>query len=145
MKIAIEDIRTALEATNGQPVAAAKRLNVDYSSLWRRIRSEPELMEIQKAARSRAFQELENITTFAARTGYMQKTILDADGKLTNQIELVPIDERTRVDLAFRLMNLFKADAGIVDEVSINASITASLVSVPVSKWIEANTDPAEE
>ncbi len=138
-----DQVKEALTTTNGQPVAAAKLLSVDYTTLYRFIRLHPELLIFQQSARAKTFNELESIVSFAVKSGYVQRSILDQNGNIIGEVELVPIDERTRIDSAFKMMNLYKNDAGIVDEVNVNAAI-GTIGSIPVLKWLNINNELSE-
>lgn len=133
-------IKKALIDTGGMPTQAAKLLNIDYSTIWLRIRANPELKAIQKSQRSKTFLELQQLTTFVAKTGHIQKSVLDEEGKLTGETELVKVSENLQMDSAFRLMGMFKADEDISDEVNVN--ITGS---ISPEKWLSSMIDKPQK
>lgn len=139
-----EQLKQALIKANGKPVEAAKILGVEYITVYVRVRANPELQAVQKASRARKFNEYTDILDFLAKTGHIQRSVVGDDGKVTSQIELVPVDERTRIDTIHRLANTFKADDGIVDEVKVEANVTAS-GSISIDKWLEKNNEAKEE
>ena len=53
---------------------------------------------------------------FAIKSGYIQKHLLDGEGKVTNDVEFVEIDEKTRVDSALKLMNMLKGEDGVISK-----------------------------
>jgi hypothetical protein len=136
-KVAVTDkeIEDALLAANGQPTVAAKALGIGYPSLFKRIRKNPDLGVIQKASRSRVFIELSHMTEFAVKTGFMQKRVLDDNGNMTDKVVLVELDERTRMDAAFKIMAMFKGDEDIVDKIELDVK-----GSVPVDAWLNRTT-----
>lgn len=114
-----DELKEALIECEGQPVATAKKLGVDYTTVYKRIRQSPELQQIQKSYRAKSHNELANNVVFAAKTGYIKRLKLDENGKLTNEIELVPVDYKTQLECANKIIQLTKNDAGIVDRIEI--------------------------
>ena len=102
-EITDEMIKKALIETSGQPVKAAEMLGADYSYIYRRIRQNPELYEIQKAYRSRTFQTVANMSVNALIYG------------------IIP-----------NIMQTFKSDDGIKEEVSVQGSID-------IAQWLKNN------
>lgn len=134
-KITDKQIEQALIEASGHPTHAAKALNVSYPALFKRIRRNPDLANIQKATRSKTFIELTHLTEFAIKTGYMRKHVLDHNGNMTNETILVEIDDRTRMDAAFKMMAMFKGDEDIVDTIKVVGNGT-----VDIDKWLSINS-----
>ncbi len=133
--ISDEEILDALKQANGKPTLAARKLGVTYHAVYLRIKSSKELQEVQKSCRPRVFHDMMVIAEEAVRTGYMKKIVLDGAGNPTNVAELVPVDEKTRLEGAFRLMQMFKVDEELVDKMEVNLKS-----SVDISSWLNLNT-----
>ena len=119
-KISKLQVRKALEKDNGMPTHAAKILNVDYSTVWRIIKDNPDLQDIRNSARAKLHEDLESLSTFAVKSGYMQKAVLGADGKPTGETTFEEVDVHHRLDQAKFLMGIYKGSVGIVDESKID-------------------------
>ena len=128
-----DELEQALIRANGQPTKAAKILGVEYVGVYLRIRANPKLMDVQIASRAKTFQDLSEITMFAIKSGYIQKHLLDGEGKVTNDIEFVEIDERTRVDSALKLMNMLKGEDGVI----VKSDLTTNGKSLNTSFHVE--------
>jgi len=129
-----EDIKKALIKTNGQPTKAAEMLNVDYSWLYRRIRQNPELYEIQKAYRSRTFQTVANMSVNALIYGVMQEPETDEDGNIIDgKFKKVKVPMANRLSLIPTIMQTFKTDDGIREEVAVQGSID-------IAQWLKSNS-----
>ena len=76
------ELKEALIRTNGQPTKAAEALGVTYQSVYGRIRSNPELLEVQKSARQKTFQDLSNFQVGAVLAGIVKSPELDEDGNV---------------------------------------------------------------
>lgn len=121
-----EELKEALIKTAGQPTKAAEVLGVTYISVYGRIRKNPELLEIQKSARQKTFQDISNFQVAAVLAGIIKTPELyedgsvrrDPDGKVEYREAVVGIN--ARLEYASRLMTLFKSDEGIKDETDIN-------------------------
>lgn len=116
-----EQLREALIKTNGQPTKAAEVLGVTYVSVYGRIRKNPELLEVQKSARQKTFQDLSNFQVTAVLAGIMKSPEFEEDGSVkkdkdgkTVYMEAV-VGTQARMEYASRLMTLFKSDEGIKD------------------------------
>ncbi|HAY3504293.1 TPA: hypothetical protein JRX02_002919 [Elizabethkingia anophelis] len=117
-----DQLKEALIKSNGQPTVAAKILDVTYISVYGRIRRNPELLDIQKSARQKTFQDLHNFQIGAVLGGTMKTPEFDEegsikkdeDGKVVYYDAVVGVN--TRMEYASRLMTLFKSDEGIKDE-----------------------------
>ena len=144
LKFTDEELKEALIRANGKPVKAAELLDADYTTVYVRVRANPELQAVQKAARAKTFNECNDMLIFLGKTGFIQRSVIGEDGKVTAKVELVPVDERTRIDTLHRLANTFKADDGIVDEVNVNANVTAT-GSISIDKWLERNSEADKE
>lgn len=121
-----EELREALIKSNGQPTVAAKMLDVTYISVYGRIRKNPELLDVQKSARQKTFQDLHNFQIGAVLGGTMKAPEFDEegsvkkdeDGKIMYYDAVVGVN--ARMEYASRLMTLFKSDEGIKDETDVN-------------------------
>lgn len=117
-----EQLKEALIKTNGQPTKAAEILGVTYISVYGRIRRNPELLDIQKSARQKTFQDLSNFQVTAVLAGIMKTPEFDDEGEIkrTSDGKVVyteaAIGVQARMEYASRLMTLFKSDEGIKDE-----------------------------
>lgn len=125
VKYTDEQIKQALEACGGQPTKAAKALGADYSTLYLRIRNSEDLKAVQKAARSRLFDELQDLTISAVKTGVMPRLkckkgvlIKDANGQAIT--EHVCVDYSTRLAIASNIMRSLQSDAGIVEKTEVD-------------------------
>lgn len=136
-----KDIKKALIKTYGQPTKAAEILNADYSHIYRRIRQNPELLEVQKAYRARTFQDLANLTNAVALMGIIKEPVIDTetgevlkdeDGKII-YIEKA-VDYRTRLDMATRMMNMLKSEDGITEQIEITQK-----GSIDIKSWLSFN------
>lgn len=140
-----EEIKEALIKAEGQPVVASKILNADYSHIYRRIRKNPELLEIQKAYRARTFQNVSNLTLTTFLTGVMKSPAVDEEGEIIKDekgriiYKDVYVDTRTRLGLAPNLMQTFKSDEGIKEEIEITTK-----GSINISDWLKLNNQNKE-
>lgn len=120
-----EELKQALIQANGQPTKASEILGVDYSGVYRRIRKNPELLEVQKAYRARAFQSVSNMTLTTFLTGVMKAPMIDEEGRIQKDengkiiYTDTYVDTRTRLSLAPNLMQTFKSDEGIKEEIIV--------------------------
>ena len=124
-KFTDDELKKALEQNGGMPTKAAKALGVDYSTVYLRIRNSDDLKAVQKAARSRLFDELQDLTISAVKTGVMprlkcKKNVLIKDEHGNPITEHVLVDYGTRLHVASNLMRLLSPDAGIVDKSEID-------------------------
>ena len=123
-----EELKQALIKSNGQPTKAAEILGVDYSGVYRRIRKNPELLEVQKAYRARTFQDLANLTNAVALMGIIREPSIDKDGEIekdeNGKVIYIErnVDYRTRLDMASRMMNMLKSDDGITDKLDLTTN-----------------------
>lgn len=121
-----EELKEALIKSNGQPTVAAKMLDVTYISVYGRIRKNPELLDIQKSARQKTFQDLHNFQIGAVLAGTMKSPEFDEDGNIVvdENGKVVYYDAvvgvNARMEYASRLMTLFKSDEGIKEETDVN-------------------------
>ena len=76
------ELREALIRSNGQPTKAAELLGVTYISVYGRIRKNHELLEVQKSARQKTFQDLSNFQITAVLAGVMKSPEFDKDGNV---------------------------------------------------------------
>ena len=130
-EITDEMIKKALIETSGQPVKASEMLGADYSYIYRRIRQNPELYEIQKAYRSRTFQTVANMSVNALIYGVMQEPETDEDGNIIDgKFKKVKVPMVNRLSLIPTIMQTFKTDDGIKEEVSVQGSID-------IAQWLK--------
>lgn len=115
-KVSDKKVKDALELTGGMPTHAAKVLGITYSRLHQILKGNSKLQEVRESARAKLHEELENLSTFAVKTGYIQKVVLDENGNPTKDTTYEEVDVRTRLDQAKYLMGLYKGAAGIVDK-----------------------------
>lgn len=121
-----EELKDALIQTSGQPTKAAEALGVTYISVYGRIRKNPELLEIQKSARQKTFQDISNFQVAAVLAGIVKSPEFDDEGtiKRDENGKVVYMDAvvgvNARMEYASRLMTLFKSDEGIKDETDVN-------------------------
>ncbi len=133
-EITDEMIKKALIETSGQPVKASEMLGADYSYIYRRIRQNPELYEIQKAYRSRTFQTVANMSVNALIYGVMQEPETDEDGNIIDgKFKKVKVPMVNRLSLIPTIMQTFKTDDGIKEEVSVQGSID-------IAQWLKSNS-----
>lgn len=140
-----EELKEALIKSNGQPTKAAEILGVDYSGLYRRVRKNPELLEIQKAHRARTFNDLNNLTNAVALMGIIREPLVNANGEVEKDdkgkiiyIEKA-VDYRTRLDMATRMMNMLKSEEGITEQVEITTR-----GSINITDWLKLNNTESQ-
>lgn len=120
------ELKEALIKSNGQPTVAAKMLGVSYISVYGRIRKNKDLLDVQKSARQKTFQDLHNFQIGAVLAGTMKSPEFEEDGSIKKDSEgkIIYYDAavgvNTRMEYASRLMTLFKSDEGIKDEIVID-------------------------
>lgn len=145
-QITDEEIREALIKANGQPTKAAEILDISYPHLYTRIRKNPELLEIQKAYRARVFQSVSNLTLTTFLTGVMKSPAVDEEGEIikdeNGQIVYkdVYVDTRTRLGLAPNLMQTFKSDEGIKEEIELSTK-----GSINITDWLKLNNQNGDK
>lgn len=148
------ELKEALIKTNGQPTKAAEALGVTYQSVYGRIRSNPELLEVQKSARQKTFQDLSNFQVGAVLAGIVKSPEFDEDGNVKRDEEgkIIYTDSgvgvNARMEYASRLMTLFKSDEGIKEETDVNiktALDTSKLSDSALDEIIEALKKNNEE
>lgn len=148
------ELKEALIRTNGQPTKAAEALGVTYQSVYGRIRSNPELLEVQKSARQKTFQDLSNFQVGAVLAGIVKSPEFDEDGNVKRDEDgkIVYKDSavgvNARMEYASRLMTLFKSDEGIKEETDVNIKTsldTSKLSDSALDEIIEALKKNNEE
>lgn len=148
------ELKEALIRTNGQPTKAAEALGVTYQSVYGRIRSNPELLDVQKSARQKTFQDLSNFQVGAVLAGIVKSPELDEDGNVKRDKDgkIIYKDSavgvNARMEYASRLMTLFKSDEGIKEETDVNiktALDTSKLSDSALDEIIEALKKNNEE
>lgn len=117
--LTIRKVKAALEVSSGMPTQAAKKIGVSYQAIWKFLKKNPELKDIQIAARAKLHEDNENMIVFAIKTGYIQKVMLGSDGIPTSKVVYEEVDYRTRLQQANFLMNQYKGSVGIKDEINI--------------------------
>ena len=148
------ELKEALIRTNGQPTKAAEALGVTYQSVYGRIRSNPELLDVQKSARQKTFQDLSNFQVGAVLAGIVKSPEFDEDGNVKRDEDgkIIYTDSvvgvNARMEYASRLMTLFKSDEGIKEETDVNiktALDTSKLSDSALDEIIEALKKNNEE
>ena len=147
------ELKEALIRTNGQPTKAAEALGVTYQSVYGRIRSNPELLEVQKSARQKTFQDLSNFQVGAVLAGIVKSPEFDEDGNVKRDEDgkIVYTDSavgvNARMEYASRLMTLFKSDEGIKEETDVNikTALDTSKLSDSALNELEAALKKANE
>ncbi|SDE15843.1 hypothetical protein [Riemerella columbipharyngis] len=114
-----EQIEELLIKCNGQPTKVASALDVSYVQVYRRIRQNPKLLEVQEAERARAYQILDNLSMQIALKGTIKEPILDEEGNPTEQFRDVLVDYKTRIQVIQNQQNLFKGSIGIKDQIEV--------------------------
>ncbi|WP_018675743.1 hypothetical protein [Riemerella columbina] len=104
---------------NGQPTKVASALDVSYVQVYRRIRQNPKLLEVQEAERARAYQILDNLSMQIALKGTIKEPVLDEEGNPTEQFRDVLVDYKTRIQVIQNQQNLFKGSIGIKDQIEV--------------------------
>lgn len=118
-----EELKQALIKANGQPTKAAEILDVDYSGVYRRIRKNPELLEVQKAYRARTFQVISNMSVNALIQGIIQEPETDEDGNIIEgKFRKIKVPLANRLALIPSVMQTFKFDEGITDKLDITTN-----------------------
>lgn len=136
-----EELKQALIQANGQPTKAAEILNVDYSGVYRRIRKNPELYEVQKAYRARAFQSVSNLALSTFLTGVIKEPLTDGEGNVINgEYKSVKVPLVNRLALIPNLMQTFKSDDGITEQVEIT-----NKGSINIADWLKLHNQNKEE
>lgn len=121
-----EQIEELLIKHNGQPTKVAADLEVSYVQVWRRIRANPKLYEVQQSNRQKTFQDISNFQVAAVLAGIIKSPELDDEGDIKRDSEgrVVYTDAvvgvNARMEYASRLMTLFKSDEGIKEESDLN-------------------------
>jgi|GEM_PF-423369 len=118
-----EELKQALIKANGQPVKASEILGVTYSSVYGRIRKNPELGIVQKAYRARTFNDVSNLVSVIAIMGVIREPITDENGTvIPNQFREVPVDYKTRMTAMQTVLSTFKTDEGITDKLDLTTA-----------------------
>lgn len=120
-KISDEEIEEALILTGGQPTKVAELLGVDYVTVWRRIRQNTDLLDVQKAYRGKTFNDMSNLSTVVAMAGIIKEPKVDPETGEVIKGEFIEkkVDYRTRLGLIQNMMSMLKADEGIKDHLVI--------------------------
>ena len=119
-KVSISKVKKALEKSGGMPTYAAKSLGITYTRLYQIVKENPELELIKNSARAKLHEEMEGLSTFAIKSGYIQKAVIGDDGKPTGETTLEEVDVKKRLDMVKFLMSIYKGSAGIVDKSEID-------------------------
>jgi len=118
-----EELKQALIKANGQPVKASEILGVTYSSVYGRIRKNPELEIVQKAYRARTFNDVSNLVSVIAIMGVIREPLTDENGTvIPNQFREVPVDYKTRMTAMQTVLSTFKTDEGITDKLDLTTA-----------------------
>ncbi|MDV3490949.1 hypothetical protein CMV03_07065 [Elizabethkingia anophelis] len=130
-----EELKRALIEANGQPTKAAELLGIDYSGLYRRIRKNPELFEVQNAYKAKTFNNVANVGLNALLTGIMNEPMEDEEGNIIEgKFVKRKVDYRTRLSLIPNLMQTFKTADGIKEQIEVTTD-----GSINISDWLKMN------
>lgn len=136
-----EELKQALIEANGQPTKAAELLGIDYSGLYRRIRKNPELFEVQNAYKAKTFNNVANVGLNALLTGIMNEPMEDEDGNIIEgKFVKRKVDYRTRLSLIPNLMQTFKTADGIKEQIEVTTD-----GSINISDWLKMNNQNKKE
>ena len=136
-----EELKKALIEANGQPTKAAEILGIDYSGLYRRIRKNPELFEVQNAYKAKTFNNVANVGLNALLTGIMNEPMEDEDGNIIEgKFVKRKVDYRTRLSLIPNLMQTFKTADGIKEQIEVTTD-----GSINISDWLKMNNQNKKE
>lgn len=125
-KVTDEEIEQALIQANGQPTKCAEILDVDYTTIWRRIRDNPHLEDVKQAYRGRTFQHINSMSSIAVMSGVIKQprshpetgvVERDDEGKVIYDEIAVSINQR--MHHGNLLMNMYKGDEGIKDQLEL--------------------------
>ncbi|EPL7679784.1 hypothetical protein HZP82_04640 [Elizabethkingia anophelis] len=136
-----EELKKALIEANGQPTKAAELLGIDYSGLYRRIRKNPELFEVQNAYKAKTFNNVANVGLNALLTGIMNEPMEDEEGNIIEgKFVKRKVDYRTRLSLIPNLMQTFKTADGIKEQIEVTTD-----GSINISDWLKMNNQNKKE
>lgn len=136
-----EELKRALIEANGQPTKAAELLGIDYSGLYRRIRKNPELFEVQNAYKAKTFNNVANVGLNALLTGIMNEPMEDEEGNIIDgKFVKRKVDYRTRLSLIPNLMQTFKTADGIKEQIEVTTD-----GSINISDWLKMNNQNKKE
>ncbi|MCL1658623.1 helix-turn-helix domain-containing protein [Elizabethkingia miricola] len=136
-----EELKQALIEANGQPTKAADLLGIDYSGLYRRIRKNPELFEVQNAYKAKTFNNVANVGLNALLTGIMNEPMEDEEGNIIEgKFVKRKVDYRTRLSLIPNLMQTFKTADGIKEQIEVTTD-----GSINISDWLKMNNQNKKE
>lgn len=120
-KLTKKNVKKSLKLTGGMPTHAAKLLGVSYSALHSFINKNPEFKEIKEGFRAKLHGDLESLSVFAIKTGYLQRFVLDEKGNPTSEIKYDEVDVQTRLNMAKHIMSIYKSSTGIKDEIDVTS------------------------
>lgn len=136
-----EELKRALIEANGQPTKAAELLGIDYSGLYRRIRKNPELFDVQNAYKAKTFNNVANVGLNALLTGIMNEPMEDEEGNIIEgKFVKIKVDYRTRLSLIPNLMQTFKTADGIKEQIEVTTD-----GSINISDWLKMNNQNKKE
>ncbi|MCT4321807.1 helix-turn-helix domain-containing protein [Elizabethkingia anophelis] len=136
-----EELKKALIEANGQPTKAAEILGIDYSGLYRRIRKNPELFDVQNAYKAKTFNNVANVGLNALLTGIMNEPLEDEEGNIIEgKFVKRKVDYRTRLSLIPNLMQTFKTADGIKEQIEVTTD-----GSINISDWLKMNNQNKKE
>lgn len=117
-------LKKALIETDGQPTKAAKMLGVTYATVWNRINANQKLKDVQKAYRAKTFQNVSNLALNVLLTGIMQEPEIDEEGNvMKGKFKDIVVDYRARLGLIPNMLQTFKTDEGISEELNVSAEV----------------------
>lgn len=139
-KFTDKELEEALMLANGQPTKAAVLLDVAYPTVYMRIKANPKLKAVQSSYRARTHQDATNLAVQIAFMGTIKEPKVDketkelirgADGK-PEMID-VKVDYGTRIGVITRLMEMYKGEDGVVE----NLNLLMGGESIKVEDWIK--------
>ena len=143
-KLTKKNVKEALERTGGMPTHTAKLLGVSYSAIHKFISNNPEYKVIKEGFRAKLHGEMESLSVFAIKTGYLQRAALDEQGNPTPEIKYDKVDARTRLNIAKHLMSIYKSSTGIKDEIDVtskNKALKGGITIIELPKHLKLDTD----
>lgn len=154
LKVTDEEIREALIQANGQPTKAAEILDVSYVTVWTRCKENPELEKVKQAYRGRTFQSITSMSAAAILAGVIKQpetddkgvVLRDDDGRIV--YKEVPVSTTLRLQHGNLLMNMYKGDEGIKDQLEIsnaNEVDLSGLDSETLNKLVAAGIKKGDE
>lgn len=133
-KVSDREIEEALIINEGSPVRASRYLELDYSTVYLRIRKNPKLKAVQASYRARTHQDMVNTALKIAVHGLITEPVVDDDGNvIKGQFKEKKVDYGTRTNVIMKLADMYKGEDGVID----NINIISDGQGVQVSDWLQ--------